>query len=192
MYGLGIGLAFYIQWIGVTAVEYIDESQLAPVRLLGLALSASTFIGLLCQGPAGHLSLAEVYLVLLLAMGIYLFTVPVYLWKAVTRFNPYWDPFRCTDEEQSPIYRIMDFSLMLALSCVGVWFWCAFVTDREADCDTYGFFFSRVAIENKVFKAFNALVYLVILLASIGVLLLRAGRELDIFKKKKKKPRRIR
>jgi len=191
MYGLGIRLAFYIQWIGLIIVEYLDESELIVIRLLGLALSAAAFIGLLFQAPANHLTLAEAYLVLLLAMSIYIFMIPIYLWKAATRFDPYWDPLRCTAEKRSPAFRMLNFVLLMALSCLGIWYWCAFVANRQQDCDDYGFFFSRVSVQNKAFIAFNAMISFIILLGSLGLLVLRAGWAMNVFEKRKK-GRRIR
>lgn len=190
MYGLGLRLAFYLQWLGLTVIEYMDESALAPVRLIGLALSTSAFLGLLLQAPAGNLSPAEAYLVFLLAASTYIYVIPIYIWKTVTRFDSHWDPFQCTAEQPSPIFKVLDFILMLALSCVGVWYWCAYVTDGRLTCAAYGFFFSPVLIKNKAFIAFNALIWLTVLLASVATLLLRARQELDIFSERKKSSRR--
>ncbi|KAJ0326438.1 hypothetical protein COL5a_006948 [Colletotrichum fioriniae] len=165
LYGLGIRVAFYIQWFGAIVIEYLDMSDLPDMRLIGLLFSAAAFLGLVIRlsVEARSVQPADVYIVLLLAMGIYIPLVPLYLWKAATCFNRYWDPFRWSKETPSPAYKGLNFTLLLAISSLGVWYWCSFVPENDCSSEQYGFFFSRVSLGNKAFVAFNAIMYFVIL-----------------------------
>jgi hypothetical protein len=189
MYGLGIRVAFYIQWFGIIVVEYLNEGMLADIRLLGFLLAAATFLGLVIQTALDHLIPAEIYLVLLLAISPYVFAVPFWLWKGFTCCHPYWDPFRYTRERPSPIYKGMNFTLLLAIASYGVWFWCDHIGRVNWDCDQFGFFFSPVKLSNKVYMAFNALFFLIILLVCLGVLIATAGWEAPLWVKQRKNKR---
>jgi hypothetical protein len=194
MYGLGIRIAFYVQWFGLILVQYMDERDLPDVRILGLILSSATFLGLIIEVSENSLQAAEIYIVLLLCMGYFLFMVPYYLWKALTCCNPYWDPLRWTRERQSRIFQAMNFTLLLAISSFATWFWIAFINDTRdegtpAGCRQSAFFFSEVSLTNSAYIAFNALLYFLILLVCIGIMLIKSGWEVTLWPKKKKKRR---
>lgn len=191
LYGLGIRVAFYIQWFGAIVIEYLDMSDLPDMRLIGLLFSAAAFLGLVIRlsVEARSVQPADVYIVLLLAMGIYIPLVPLYLWKAATCFNRYWDPFRWSKETPSPAYKGLNFTLLLAISSLGVWYWCSFVPENDCSSEQYGFFFSRVGLGNKAFVAFNAIMYFVILFVCVLVLLLKVGWKVPFWRERRKKRR---
>ncbi|OLN86307.1 hypothetical protein CCHL11_09365 [Colletotrichum chlorophyti] len=189
LYGLGIRVTFYIQWFGAIAVEYLEVADLPDIRLIGLLFSAAAFLGLIIQSSMTTLQPVDTYIVLLLAMGIYIFLVPLYVWKALTCFNPHWNPFRWSKETPTPAFKVLNFTLLLAITSFAVWYWCAYVPENACSTDQYGFFFSRVSLANKPFIAFNAIMYLVILLVCFVILLLKVGWEVPFWRGKKKKRR---
>lgn len=191
MYGLGIRVGFYIQWFGLVVVEYIDETELADVRLLSVLSSAAAALALVIRLSMGQLQPADIYIVLLLATGAYLFLVPLYAWKALTCCSPYWDPQRWTRESQSPIYKGSSFALLLTLAGLQVWFWCGYAAVERWTCDQYGFFFSQVPLGNRVFISFNAILYLLIVIVCVGILLAKSGCEMGSWRRKRRR-RRIR
>ncbi|TIC91509.1 hypothetical protein CH35J_010845 [Colletotrichum higginsianum] len=188
LYGLGIRVALYIQWFGAIVVEYLEVADLPDMRLVGLLFSAAAFVGLVIQLSMAALQPADIYIVLLLAMGIYLPLVPLYAWKAVTGFNPYWDPFRWSNEP-SRAFRGLDFTLLLATTSLAIWYWCSFVPENPCSSGQYGFLFSRVSLGNKGFIASNAIMYFVILLVCLLVLLLMVGWRVPFWRERRKKRR---
>ncbi|KAK1580602.1 uncharacterized protein LY79DRAFT_671666 [Colletotrichum navitas] len=189
LYGLGIRVAFYIQWFGAIVVEYLDVADLPDMRLLGLLFSAAALIGLVVRLSAAALQPADVYIVLLLATGVYIFLVPLYAWKAVTCFRPYWDPFRWSSETPTPAFKGLNFALLLAVTSLAIWYWCAFVPENPCSSEQYGFLFSRISLGNKGFIASNAILYLVILLACALILLLKIGCKVPYWRARRKKRR---
>ncbi|WDK20850.1 hypothetical protein CGRA01v4_12139 [Colletotrichum graminicola] len=191
LYGLGIRVAFYIQWFGAILVEYLEVAGLPDMRLLGLLFSAAALIGLVVRLSAATLQPADVYIVLLLATGVYLFLVPLYAWKVVTCFRPYWDPFRWSSETPTPAFKGLNFTLLLAVTSLAIWYWCAFAPENPCSSEQYGFLFSPISLGNKGFIASNAILYLVILLACALVLLLKIGCKVPYWRARRKK-RRVR
>ncbi|KAF0317522.1 hypothetical protein K4K61_007196 [Colletotrichum sp. SAR11_59] len=191
LYGLGLRVAFYIQWYGAIIVEYLEVADLPDIRLIGLLFSAAAFFGLIVKVTVATLQPADVYIVFLLAMGIYFFLVPLYIWKALTCFNPYWNPFRWAKEDPSPAFKGLSFTLLLALTALGIWFWCSFVPENPCSSSQCGFFFSCVKLGNKAFVAFNAILCFAILLVCVVVLLLKMGWKIPLWRQRRKK-RRIR
>ncbi|OHF01519.1 hypothetical protein CORC01_03275 [Colletotrichum orchidophilum] len=190
LYGLGIRVAFYIQWFGAIVIEYLGMADLPDIRLIGLLFSAAAFLGLIIKlSVATALQPADVYIVLLLAMGIYLPLVPLYLWKAATCFNRYWDPFRWSEETPSPAFKGLNFTLLLAIASLAVWYWCSFAPEHPCSGEQYGFFFSRVSLGNKAFVAFNAIMYFVILFVCLVVFLRKVGWKVPFWRERRKKRR---
>ncbi|KAL0930200.1 uncharacterized protein CTRU02_215020 [Colletotrichum truncatum] len=189
LYGLGLRVAFYVQWFGAIVVEYLEIADLPDIRLIGLLFSAAAFLGLVIKISLATLQPADVYIVFLLAMGSYLFLVPLYLWKALTCFNPYWNPFRWSKEEPSPAFKGLNFALLMGLATFGVYVWCSFMPENDCSSSQYGFFFSRVSLGNKGFIAFNAALCLIILLVCLVILLLMTGWKVPFWREKRKKRR---
>ena len=191
MYGLGIRAAFYIQWFGVVVMEYLDETELADIRLLGLLLSTAAPIALVVQLSMSHLQPVDIYIVLLLATGIYLIQVPLWLWRGVVCCNPRWDPFRWSKETPTPIFKASNFVLVVTLASLQVWFWAGYAANEQWRCEQYGFFFSPVWLGNKGLVTANAFLYLVILVICCGIVLVKTGWEVNLWKEKRRR-RRVR
>ncbi|KAH6667043.1 hypothetical protein F5X68DRAFT_279331 [Plectosphaerella plurivora] len=193
LYGLGIRVAFYLQWFGAILAEYLEMADLAAVQLLGLLLSAATFVGLVVQLSMTTLQPADIYIVLLLAAGIFLPLVPLYVWKAVTCFNRHWDPFRWPKDTTSPAIKGLSFLLLLAITSLSIWFWTTYVPGEDCSSYQYGFLFSAVALGNTAYVASNAILWILILVVCAGILMVKAGFSFAFWadKRRRKKARRI-
>lgn len=188
MYGLGIRLSFYVQWFGAALIQYMDETYLSDVRLLGLLLSAAAAVALVVQLTSDdHLGPVDIYLTLLLSLGVYLFLVPVYLWRALTCCNPYWNPARYARDEPSPAIKLSNFIIVVTLAAIGVWFTANYLPGLDSRCHYYGFFFSKVDVEKTAFIAFSAMFYLIIILVCAGIILVKSGCEMNIWAKERRR-----
>lgn len=81
-YGLGIRLAFYLQWFGMILASCILPSAALNLQFLNSLTIAAAAIGLAIN--IGVLQPAEILVVLLLVCGALYFFVPVYSWKMCT------------------------------------------------------------------------------------------------------------
>lgn len=187
LYGLGLRAAFYIQWFGALALQYLDERQLADVRLLGLCLSGGMAISLVIQVANSRLEASEIYVMLLLAVGSWLFLVPLYLWRAFSLCSPYWNPFRVSKEKQSPVYKFANWAVLVALASVAAWYYATFLPNLDKDCRQYGFFFSKVSLENKAYIAFNAILYFLILAVCAVLFLMNLGCTVHMWSKEQRR-----
>ncbi|KND95298.1 hypothetical protein TOPH_00029 [Tolypocladium ophioglossoides CBS 100239] len=175
MYGLGIRLSLYTQWFAALAFEHIGPESLPEIRLLGLLLSAGVTLGLLVQLVRGTLDAAGIYILLLLGTGSHLFLVPVYAWRALSCCNPYWNPLAWSQEEQLRVFRVLNFSLILTASSVGVWFFATYLPGLDRNCRQFGFFFSQASLDhNEPFVAVNAALYVLIIVGCGSVVLTKA------------------
>lgn len=176
LYGLGVRLAFYIQWFGAISMAFLDDTALADVRLFGLLLSSAVALALVIQLGQDNLEPANIYVTLLLVSGVFIFLVPVYIWRAFSLCNAYWNPLKASRERPSPFVQMCYFALVVAVAGVGVWFYIGDLPDRQWDgCASYGFWFGRVSLDNKAYIAFNAILYLVVLIVCVLILFEKIG-----------------
>lgn len=188
MYGLGIRISFYLQWAGLALLDYLSTEDLYPIRLLAILLSAAATLGLIIQLAKDLLRPAEIYIVFLLAIGTYLFLVPIYIWRGLTLCNPYWNPRRWSRERPAPIYKLSNYLLVVVLTGIGIWFWITYLPGLpDGSCSQYGFFFGRVSLRNTVYIAFNAMLYVVIAVVCVGILLMNAGWQIPVWAKTRRK-----
>jgi hypothetical protein len=190
MYGLGIRVAFYVQWFGVAFVEYLDETELGDIRFVSLLISSAMALAVVIQLAMNQLQPADIYISLLLASGMYLLVVPLWLWRVLTCFNPVWNPLKWTKETPSPMFKGANFVLLLALACLQVWYWTGYLPNVNwGQCQQWGFFFSQVALANKGFIAFNAIFWILVIIVCVGILLVKAGWEVRIWRSRKRRRR---
>lgn len=73
MYGLGIRLGFYLNWYGSTLASWIARDELDGMELSNSFFVAATFLALIIQTARDILKTVEIYIVLLLTFGGYIF-----------------------------------------------------------------------------------------------------------------------
>lgn len=162
MYGLGIRLGFYLQWFGVILAAWIARGEVRGLWFANDFFVAATFLALVIQVSRNvqSLQVVEVYIILLLMFGAYLYVVPVYIWRFLTRCNPYWDPTRWPIIRESALHSNLRLMLEFAVLGLQFWFWFSRVQDlKDEGCEQFGFFFAKIRLNNAGFVAINILLY---------------------------------
>ena len=77
MYGLGIRIGFYLQWYAGDFASWLALSEVVELRLTNSVFITATLLALLIQVilDVSNLQVFEVYIILLLTFGYYLFFV---------------------------------------------------------------------------------------------------------------------
>ena len=194
MYGLGIRIAVYTQWLGAVLMSHIDESSLPNVRILGLLLSASIALSLVLHIADRALQAADIYITLLLGTGIYLPLVPVYLVRGLTLWHPRWDPLCWSTEKSAPAVAIGNFSLLLSMASVGLWFHATFLpAASRGDCVQYAFFlFFKLSLYHEASVAFHVILYLCMILVCAEIIMRKAGFRVKNWRQARRRFRRAR
>lgn len=165
-YGLGIRIAFYLQWFGMIIASWLLEADALNLQLLNALTVAATSVGLALDMAA--LQPAEVYVALLLACGTLYFLVPVFLWRLLSCCRPWWDTERWRRARTGWLLRACTGLMFGALLGLQIWFWCAGVYARPADtdmgCQQYGFLFGQVRLDSSGMTAVNIIIHLAMLL----------------------------
>lgn len=162
MYGLGIRLGFYLQWFGVIFATWIAPDEVPGFRFGNGLFVAATFLALVIQESrdVNALQVVEVYIILLLMFGAYVYIVPVYIWRLFKKCSPYWDPTRYPRVDPGPVTANLGLLLEFAVLGLQFWFWFARVQDLKSEsCEQYGFFFAKIRLDNAGFVVVNLLIY---------------------------------
>lgn len=94
MYGLGIRIGFYLQWMSSPAAAWIAPGETSSLRTANAFFVSATFIGLSIETALDHLDVVEIYVILLLGFGAQYSWLIAILWRVATNFNANWDPTR--------------------------------------------------------------------------------------------------
>lgn len=181
-YGLGIRIAFHLQWFGMIVTSWALESDALNLKFINALSTAAASISLVLN--LERLQPVEIYIVLLLACGALYSTVPVQLWRLVTCCRPWWDPERWTRIKTGWLFRAMTYSMYGALLSLHIWFWCRGVhngrkTDQslnaDMECEQFGFLFAPVRLDAPGLVTLNVIFHLTILLVGTGVFANRIG-----------------
>jgi hypothetical protein len=171
LYGLGIRIGFYLQWYSTILGSWIAPSEVPPMRLSNSFFVAATFIALIIQVAKDNLTTAEIYIVLLLTFGGYLYFVPLYMWRLATGCAPRWDPSRFSRVKAGRVFTALNFMLLISVSSYQLWFWVRKVTDTKmAGCVEHGFFFGRFPLKARGFVVTNIAFQSILLLSCVIVL----------------------
>lgn len=164
-YGLGIRIAFYLQWFGMIIGSWLLEADPLNLKLLNGLTVAAVSVGLALD--MGALQPAEVYIALLLVCGTLYFLVPVFLWRVLSCFRPWWDTERWRRARMGWLFKTATGLMFGALLGLQIWFWCAGVYVRPAgtdmECRQYGFLFGQVRLDSPGMTAVNIIIHLAIL-----------------------------
>ncbi|CAH0046500.1 unnamed protein product [Clonostachys solani] len=176
LYGLGIRLGFYIQWVGLIVCELFDKkkscdeprhshSEFFAIRITNASFVTAEFIAILVQIAKTSLKSdrktefiqpVDIYIVLLLCFGSSLFLVVVFIWNMFTPLN--------VDYPMRPSQLSVRLSCLLlaAVSLFQLWFWSQDL-DFES-CKTYGFAFNKTTIDHITFRVTHGILYGALLL----------------------------
>jgi hypothetical protein len=194
MYGLGIRLGFYLNWYGETLASWIARDEVNGIALSNSFFVAATFLALVIQTARDNLTPVEIYVILLLTFGGYLYIVPLYIWRCLTCWAPEWDPSRYPRVPVGGAFSVMNWFLLIAVAVFQLWFWINKVrSTASGHCEEFGFLFTKVDLTGKGFLAVNILLYFSLLLCavgSLGLLYFHFAKSRSSKKHKKKKAKR--
>lgn len=173
MYGLGIRIAFYLQWFGTLFAAWLAPTEVPGLRLSNAFFISATFLALLIQTSRNTLTSLDIYITLLLTYGAYYYYVPVYAWRFVSGCSPFWDPTRWPIVRATAQYTVLNLWLLIAVTGYQMWFWTTGVKSlprTDTGCREYGFFFAKVPLKDGLFVAVNIFFAIVLLLCCCGSL----------------------
>ena len=166
MYGLGIRIGFYLQWYAGDLASWFAPSEVQAIRVTNSVFISATFLALLIQiiRNVSNLQVVEVYIILLVTFGYYLFLVPLYVWRILTGYNAAFDPTRWHQVWPGEVYSVLNFLLIVAVASFHLWFWFHRVPQLDEQvCQQYGFFFTKIRLNQKGFEVLNIFFYFLLL-----------------------------
>lgn len=145
MYGLGIRLGFYLQWLaGALAALLNIRSDIVAVRSCLFAFTLAVFIAIIVQTTRSPtLTSADIFITLLLCFG-YFYSLPFKLLMKNTRVVA------------SLEFDALQHMLLLAVSGYKLWFWSTGVmhSKNPYNCKEFGFPFRRHKLDSPNVRAF--------------------------------------
>jgi hypothetical protein len=143
MYGLGVRLGFYLQWIAAILANALRvKDELQSLRFANLTYSMAVLIALTIEKARNNASPLDQYVVLCLCFGAYYSHVVTFFWRLITGFNENWDPSRWTAVAPKPHIRIYAQLLMVATMILQFIFWARLPSqppEGEDGCPRFGF-----------------------------------------------------
>ncbi|KAF5724397.1 hypothetical protein FMUND_854 [Fusarium mundagurra] len=174
VYGVGIRAAFYAQWLGSLLMEYLSEENLADLRFISLFSSAAASISLIVGVAYNSLGPLDIHFLLLLAMGFFLFQIPLYIWRILTRCQPHLDPFQLSKETHGHFYHLMSLTVLSANVSIGTWYFASFISQLDRDCRDLVFLFGKVSLESPGYATAGSIFFIGILVGIGGFIFLNA------------------
>ncbi|KAK4460479.1 hypothetical protein QBC42DRAFT_288478 [Cladorrhinum samala] len=159
MYGIGIRLGFYLQWLASILASYLmDDSEIRSTRFALSSYTAAVVAALAVQTNRSRVTDLDRYVTILLAFGA---QISIHTWRILTSFDADWDPIRW-DDAAARSAATLDMFSNLVLAAIGVLqyaFWGSLpsdATERSASvCQKYGFLFVPVSLYSITMKAVN-------------------------------------
>ncbi|CVL01987.1 uncharacterized protein FMAN_08110 [Fusarium mangiferae] len=160
VYGVGIRAAFYAQWLGSLLMEYLSEENLTDLRFISLFSSAAASISLVIGVAYNSLESLDIYFLLLLAMGFYIFQMPLCIWRILTRCQAHLDPFQLSKESHGHFYHVMSLTVLSANVSVGTWYFTTFLPQLDRDCRGLVFLFGKVSLESQGYSMTGSIFFI--------------------------------
>jgi hypothetical protein len=190
MYGLGIRIGFYFQWYSTILASWIARPEVPSLRVSNSLFVAAAFLALIIQTVKENLRPVEIYIVLLLTFGGYLYLVPLYIWRLLTGCTPRWDPSRYSRVKNGKVFSALNFALLISVSLFQLWFWFAKAKTSWSSgfgsntCRPYGFFFWKFHLDAKGFVIANILFHFILLACCLSILGIMVAKQLEYFEEK--------
>jgi hypothetical protein len=159
MYGLGIRLGYYLQWLTTIAAAWIAPSEVPSLRLANFFFVSATLLALLVQVALGNPEAVEIYIILLFTVGGSLYLTPAYVWRFCVGMRAQWDPFRVPKAPRpSRMFSNLYSVLLLVASCFHIWFWTLGISKYSNNaCDFYGFLMVKVRLDSAGLRGVHVL-----------------------------------
>ncbi|KAM5372809.1 hypothetical protein ACJA88_008946 [Fusarium oxysporum] len=174
VYGVGIRAAFYAQWLGSLLIEYLSEENLADLRFISIFSSAAASTSLVIGVAYNSLQPLDIYFLLLLAMGFFLFQIPLYIWRILTRCQAHLDPFQLSKESHGHFYHLMSLTVLSANVSIGTWYFTSFLPHLDRDCRDVIFILGKVGLESQGYIIAGSIFFIGILVGIGGFIFLNA------------------
>ena len=158
MYGLGIRLGFYFQWIAGSLSSLLRiKSDVIAVRSALLGFTIATFIAVIAQTANSANTTVDIYVTLLLCFGFFYSYIAKYFWRISARLTHTPDPTIYTLVVASPEFDLIQRNLFLAVSGFRLWFWArrVLVDDQQPGCAEYGFLFYPLELKSDIMRYVN-------------------------------------
>jgi hypothetical protein len=168
MYGLGIRIGFYLQWLSSPVSAWIAEKETSSLRSANALFKTATFIGLIIETVLNHLDVVEIYIILLLGFGTQYYRLIVMLWRIVTHFNAKWDPTRFMRmPTPSKMFWFSNSHLQVAQIIFQLWFWIYKIPRTENKCQRFGFALFRIGLTSSGFRILNIILMVALLVLTV-------------------------
>lgn len=147
MYGLGIRLGFYIQWLaGSLAAVLLVEDDVKGIRSALFGFTLATFLAAVVEAAKqeSNTTIVDIYVSLLLCFGYFYFFLVRAIWRLYLRARKIErDETKLTVLVASPEFDILQMLLLLAVTAMKIWFWATMLTrsSQSHGCPRYGFLF---------------------------------------------------
>ncbi|KAK2681738.1 hypothetical protein RAB80_003531 [Fusarium oxysporum f. sp. vasinfectum] len=174
VYGVGIRAAFYAQWLGSLLIEYLSEENLADLRFISIFSSAAASTSLVIGVAYNSLQPLDIYFLLLLAMGFFLFQIPLYIWRILTKCQAHLDPFQLSKESHGHFYHLMSLTVLSANVSIGTWYFTSFLPHLDRDCRDVIFILGKVGLESQGYIIAGSIFFIGILVGIGGFIFLNA------------------
>ncbi|EXK40616.1 hypothetical protein FOXG_20337 [Fusarium oxysporum f. sp. lycopersici 4287] len=174
VYGVGIRAAFYAQWLGSLLIEYLSEENLADLRFISIFSSAAASTSLVIGVAYNSLQPLDIYFLLLLAMGFFLFQIPLYIWRILTRCQAHLDPFQLSKESHGHFYHLMSLTVLSANVSIGTWYFTSFLPHLDRDCRDVIFILGKVGLDSQGYIIAGSIFFIGILVGIGGFIFLNA------------------
>lgn len=163
MYGLGIRLGFYMQWLAGTLAGVLEvESDVVFIRSGIFGFSIAMFVAVVVQIATSTNNTLDIYIPLLLSFGFFYYLLPIHIWtiyrsiRTTSRSKRMTSHFRRTTVVASTEFDILQQSLLLAVSGLKLWFWTTKVLEsNRPGCREYGFLFRRLELNADPMRIVN-------------------------------------
>ncbi|KAG9246536.1 hypothetical protein BJ878DRAFT_560315 [Calycina marina] len=146
----------------------------------------ATFIALIIHTIQNSLQTVEIYIVLLLCFGGYLYLVPLYIWRLLTGCNPRFDPTRWSRVRKSKFFNFVNFWMLIAVTSFQLWFWFDRVPKlpSESVCQSYRFLFFKIRLNSKIFVTLNLVLQFLLVIYCVSILVLWSSKSLGYWKER--------
>ena len=116
MYGLGIRIGSYLQWLSLLIAAHYVPSELPGLRTSNAFFTSATFIGLVVETALQDIEITEIYITMLLVFGSQYIWLTAMLWRVFTPSEP--------ESSKSSLMHWFSFGLVqVAQIGFQLWFW---------------------------------------------------------------------
>ncbi|KAF4956679.1 hypothetical protein FGADI_3668 [Fusarium gaditjirri] len=178
VYGIGIRVAFYVQWLASLLMEYLSEENLADLRFISIFSSAAASLSLIIGVAHNSLQPLDIYFLLLLAMGFFLFQIPLYIWRVLTRCQTRLDPFQLSQESHGHFYHVITLTILSANVSIGTWYFTSYLPQLDRNCRGLVLLFGKVNLESRGHITAGSIFFIGILVGIGGSRIIRRLRML--------------